>query len=175
MIHSQFESIHPFLDGNGRIGRLLTALELVAYDLLPQPLLYLSAFFERNRDQYYDLLLDVSRKGAWENWIIFFLHAVEVRSKDAVARSDRLLDLWQGYRDRLQEARASALLLQLVDYLFESPAVTNPMATKKLGVTPRSTQLNIDKLIASGILEEITGRKRNRMYVAKEIINIITE
>ena len=175
MIHYQFESIHPFLDGNGRIGRLLTALQLVAYDLLPQPLLYLSAFFERNRDQYYNLLLDVSRKGAWENWIMFFLHAVEVQSKDAVTRSDRLLDLWQGYRDRLQEARASALLLQLVDYLFEFPAVTNPMATKKLGVTPRSTQLNIDKLIASGILEEITGQKRNRMYVAREIINIITE
>lgn len=175
MIHYQFESIHPFLDGNGRIGRLLTALQLVAYDLLPQPLLYLSAFFEQNRDQYYDLLLDVSRKGAWENWIMFFLHAVEVQSKDAVTRSDRLLDLWQGYRDRLQEARASALLLQLVDYLFGFPAVTNPMATKKLGVTPRSTQLNIDKLIASGILEEITGQKRNRMYVAKEIINIITE
>ncbi|MBD3278239.1 MAG: Fic family protein [Candidatus Aegiribacteria sp.] len=175
MIHYQFESIHPFLDGNGRIGRLLTSLQLVAYDLLPQPLLYLSAFFEQNRDQYYDLLLDVSRKGEWENWIMFFLHAVEVQSKDAVARSDRLLDLWQGYRDRLQEARASALLLQLVDYLFEFPAVTNPMATKKLGVTPRSTQLNIDKLIASGILEEITGQKRNRMYVAKEIINIITE
>ncbi|MBN2608492.1 MAG: Fic family protein [Candidatus Fermentibacteraceae bacterium] len=175
MIHYQFESIHPFLDGNGRIGRLLTALQLVAYDLLPQPLLYLSAFFERNRDQYYDLLLDVSRKGAWETWIMFFLHAVEVQSKDAVTRSDRLLDLWQGYRDRLQEARASALLLQLVDYLFEFPAVTNPMATKKLGVTPRSTQLNIEKLIASGILEEITGQKRNRLYVAKEIINIITE
>lgn len=175
MIHYQFESIHPFLDGNGRIGRLLTALQLVAYDLLPQPLLYLSAFFERNRNRYYDLLLDVSRKGAWEDWIMFFLRAVEVQSKDAVARSDRLLELWHEYRDRLQEARASALLLQMVDYLFEYPAITNPMATKKLGVTPRSTQLNIEKLIASGILEEITGGKRNRVYVAREIIGIIDQ
>ncbi len=173
MIHYQFEAIHPFLDGNGRIGRLLSVLQLVAGSLLPQPLLYLSAYFERNRNEYYRLLLDVSRRGSWTAWVMFFLHAVEVQSRDAIEKSDQLLSLWREYRDRLQEARASALLLQLVDHLFEYPAITNPAASRRLGVTQRSTQLNIEKLINVSILEEVTGQKRNRVYVARGIIDIV--
>ncbi len=173
MIHYQFEAIHPFLDGNGRIGRLLSVLQLVADSLLPQPLLYLSAYFERNRSEYYDLLLDVSRKGSWATWVMFFLNAVEVQSRDAIDKSDRLLNLWRTYRDRLQEARASALLLQMVDHLFEFPAISNPSTSRRLGITQRSTQLNIEKLIDAGILEEITGQKRNRVYAAHGIIEII--
>jgi Fic family protein len=173
MSHYQFEAIHPFLDGNGRIGRLLSVLQLVAGGLLPQPLLYLSAYFERNRREYYQLLLDVSREGAWKEWVMYFLDAIEVQSRDAIEKSDQLLALWRGYRGSLQHARASALLLQLVDHLFEYPAITNPSASRRLGVTQRSTQLNIEKLIDAGILEEITGQKRNRVYVARGIIGIV--
>jgi len=173
LIHYQFEAIHPFLDGNGRIGRLLTTLLLCAEGLLPQPLLYLSAFFERYRGDYYDLLLQVSRKGAWKEWVTFFLRAVEVQSRDAIARSDQLLNLWRQYRERLQSARTSALLLRLVDELFTYPAITNAGASQRLDITPRSTQLNIDKLIGVGILKEATGRKRNRVYIAPEIIEIV--
>ena len=173
LIHYQFEAIHPFLDGNGRIGRLLTTLLLCAENLLPQPLLYLSAFFERHRDDYYRLLLQVSQKGAWRAWILFFLRAVAVQSRDAVRRSDQLLALWQSYRNQLQEARASALLLQLVDDLFAYPATTNRGASQRLKITPRSTQLNIEKLVSAGILKEATRRKRNRVYIAPGIIDII--
>jgi len=175
MIHYQFEAIHPFLDGNGRIGRLLITLLLCTQRLLPQPLLYLSAFFERFRDDYYNLLLSVSQKGKWENWIRFFLRAVATQARDAIRRSDRLLALWRDYRIRMQEARASALLLQLVDKLFEYPAITNRRAANRLSITARSAQLNVQKLLNAGILQEATGQQRNRVYIAPEIIRILEE
>jgi Fic family protein len=175
LIHYQFEAIHPFLDGNGRIGRLLVTLLLCVEGLLSQPLLYLSAFFERHRSDYYGRLLAVSQRGRWVEWIDFFLRAVATQAQDAIRRSDKLLALWQGYRQRMQEARASALLLQLVDDLFSYPALTNPGTSKRLSVTPRSTQLNIDKLVTAGILTEATGQKRNRVFVAPEIIAVIEE
>jgi Fic family protein len=173
LIHYQFETIHPFLDGNGRIGRLLITLLLCAENLLSQPLLYLSAFFERNRQDYYRLLLAVSQFGAWNDWIDYFLRGVAEQSRDAVKRADLLLRLRQRYREKLQAARASALLLQLVDELCTVPAIDIANAAKKLNVTPRSAQLNVDKLIHAGILKEVTGRQRNRVFVAQEIIDIV--
>lgn len=175
LTHYQFEAIHPFLDGNGRIGRLLITLLLCAENLLPQPLLYLSAFFERYRDEYYQRLIDVTLHGKWKEWILYFLRGITSEAHDAIRRSDRLLGLWQKYRTRLQGARASALLLQLVDELFSYPAITNAAAARKLSVTPRSAQLNIDKLRNANILQEATGRQRNRIYIAPEIISIIEQ
>ena len=173
LIHYHFEAIHPFLDGNGRVGRLLISLLLCTEGLLPQPMLYLSAFFEQHRKEYYRLLLGVNQRGEWVPWIRFFLTAVEVQSRDAIKRSDTILSLWNSYRNRLQEARASALLLSLVDELFSFPAISTRIASDSLKVTPRSAQLNINKLIDAGILEEATGQKRNRVYIAKEIISAI--
>jgi len=173
LIHYQFEAIHPFLDGNGRVGRLLTTLLLCAEGLLPQPLLYLSAYFERHREKYYDFLLAVSRRGNWNQWVLFFLDAVATQSGDAIQRSDQLLALWQKYRERMQVARASALLLQLVDELFAYPVITNRIISEKLSITPRSAQMNIEKLISSEILQEATGKQRNRVYVVPGIISII--
>jgi Fic family protein len=175
LIHYQFEAIHPFLDGNGRIGRLLITLLLCAEGLRPQPLLYLSAYFERHRQEYYRLLLAVSQSGAWVEWITFFLQGVAEQSRDAVRRSDSLLHLMQEYRARLQSARASALLLQLVDRLFMVPAITVTGAAQHLHVTPRAAQLNIDKLLAAGIVREVTGRARNRLFVATGILEVIEE
>ncbi len=173
--HYQFEAIHPFLDGNGRIGRLLVTMLLCTEGLLPQPLLYLSAYFERHRDEYYANLLGVSLQGSWDRWIRFFLRAVAVQARDAIHRSDLLLDLWRAYRDKMQAARSSALLLSIVDGLFQYPALTTPGVARDLGITQRAAQLNIDKLIAAGILQEVTGRKRNRLYVAKEILRTLEE
>ena len=173
LIHYQFEAIHPFLDGNGRIGRLILTLLLCAERLLPQPLLYLSAYFEQNRQQYYDSLLAVSQRGAWSEWVTFFLRGVAQQSQDAILRSNRLLNLWQEYRRKLQSPRASALSLQLVDELFSYPAITVAWAAKRLDVTPRSSQLNIEKLVRAGILREETGKRRNRVFVASEIVTII--
>ena len=173
LIHYQFEAIHPFLDGNGRIGRLLITLLLCVEGLLPQPLLYLSAFFEHHRQEYYRLLMAVSQSGSWTPWIAYFLRGIAEQSSDAVKRANLLLSLRQRYREKMQSARSSALLLQMVDDLFSTPALDVSGASKRLNVTPRAAQLNVDKLIKSGILKEATGRRRNRIFVAAEIIDII--
>ena len=173
LIHYQFEAIHPFLDGNGRIGRLLITLLLCVEGLLPQPLLYLSAFFEHHRQEYYRLLMAVSQSGSWTLWIAYFLRGIAEQSSDAVKRANLLLSLRQRYREKMQSARSSALLLQMVDDLFSTPALDVSGASKRLNVTPRTAQLNVDKLIKSGILKEATGRRRNRIFVAAEIIDII--
>ena len=173
LIHYQFEAIHPFLDGNGRVGRLLITLLLCADELLPQPLLYLSAYFEQNRREYYRLLLAVSQEGAWSEWVAFFLRGVVQQSEDAIRRSNRLLDLWMQYRQRLQSPRSSALTLRLLEQLFSCPAITAAGTARRLDVTHRSAQLNIEKLAQAGILREETGRRRNRIFVAPEIVRII--
>lgn len=172
-IHYQFEAIHPFLDGNGRIGRLLISLLLCERGYLPQPLLYLSAYFERHRDVYLDHLLDISRSGAWNSWVRFFLQGVAEQAGEASRRAERLQELREAYRKRMESERASALLPRLVDELFASPVLTIPMAAKRLGVTYRSARLNMLKLAGAGIVQEHSGQKRNRVYIAQEIISII--
>jgi Fic family protein len=154
---------------------LLLTLLLCADGLLPQPLLYLSAYFERHRQEYYRLLLAVSQSGKWMEWITFFLRGVAEQSRDAMHRSNQLLDLWQEYRQRLQAARSSGLLLQLVDELFSYPAITIAQAARRLNVTARAAQLNVDKLLREQILEEVTGRQRNRIFVARGIIATLEE
>ena len=172
LVHYQFEAIHPFLDGNGRVGRLLLSLLLCEKGYLTQPLLYLSGFLEKNRDQYIDSLLRVSQKGDWTGWVDFFLQGVVEQSRDAIDRSGLLLDLLQNYREKAQTARASALPLQLIDHLFQVPALSISMAQELLGVTPISAQRSIERLVDLDILKEITGRQRNRIYVASEILSI---
>jgi Fic family protein len=146
LIHYQFEAIHPFRDGNGRIGRLLISLLLISWNLLPQPLLYLSAFFERNRADYYDLLFAVSERAAWNEWLMFFLRGVAEQSRDAIIRAKQLQDIQQ-WRQQLTQARSSALLLRLADSLFEMPILTIPQACKLLGVTYPSAQRIVRKLV----------------------------
>jgi cell filamentation protein, protein adenylyltransferase len=173
LVHYQFEAIHPFLDGNGRIVRLLISLLLSHERLLPQPLLYLSAFFERRRNEYYRRLMDISREGKWREWIDFFLEGVVEQSNDAIQRTNRLLKLWQDYRNKLQEARSSALLLQLVDRLYETPVLSIPTAATFLKVTHRSAAKLIGKLIKANIITEVTKRERYRLYAALDIIATI--
>lgn len=172
LIHYQFEAIHPFLDGNGRVGRLLLTFLLRTEQLLEEPLLYLSAFFEKNRSEYYERLLDVSRRGAWQEWIIYFLRAVEEQSNDAVSRAKRLFALRDEYRARVTAARSSPLLYAIIDRLFLSPAVTIARVGKEIGVTYPAAKKNVDKLVAFGILSSWTDGGRNRLFVASEILSI---
>src|SRR3989442_5244908 len=123
LVHYQFEAIHPFLDGNGRVGRLLVSLLLLEWGLLPKPLLYLSAYFEAHRSDYYERFLAVSTCGDWHSWARFFLEGVTRESADVIVRAKRLQALREQYLARLQVTRASALLLKLVDHLFAQPAI----------------------------------------------------
>lgn len=173
MIHYQFEAIHPFLDGNGRIGRLLITLLLCVEGILPGPLLYLSAYFQKSRDEYYRLLLAVSQEGRWNEWVEYFLRGVTEQAMDAVERAARLLELREEFWDRLHRVKASALPLRLADTLFQRPAMSVPVVGKLLEVTPRSAQKIVDKLVAAGILEEATGRRRNRVFIAREIVRAV--
>ncbi len=173
LIHYQFEAIHPFLDGNGRIGRLLITLLLCAEGLLVQPLLYLSAFFERHRSEYYRLLLEVSQRGNWIEWITFFLRGISEQSVDALNRANQLQQLSLEYRQRLHAKRSSATLLQMADLLFKNPVFSPSSISKALNLTYVSAQKNIDKLVGAGILHEITGRKRGRIYMAQQVMEIL--
>jgi Fic family protein len=173
MIHYQFEAIHPFTDGNGRIGRVLVLLLLCAEKVLPLPLLNPSAYLEAHREEYYQHLLDVSRRGAWTDWVKFFARGIASAAMDAVERIDRLKDLQAEYHRKLQKARSPALLLKLVDELFVRQAITTTRAAKVLGVTYVSAQGHIDKLVAAGVLREVTGRRRNKLYLADGIINAV--
>jgi len=173
LVHYQFEAIHPFLDGNGRVGRLLITLLLCRWRLLSQPLLYLSAYFNAHRQTYYDLLLSTSRQGAWEAWLTFFLRGVASQARDAIARVQRIQDLRERYREQFQATRASARLLQAVDLLFARPIVTAGQMDEALHVTAPTAQSYVDRLEEAGILREITGQARNRVYRADEILDAI--
>jgi Fic family protein len=173
LIHYQFEVIHPFIDGNGRIGRLLISLLSVHWNLLPLPLLYLSAFFEKQRQEYYDLLMAVSARGDWREWITFFLRGVAEQARDAVARAKRLQDLQTAWRGKYQRARGAGLLLGIVDALFATPVISPQQVAKQLRVSHPAAMQALRRLENDKVLEEATGKKRNRLYVAPEIMQVI--
>lgn len=175
LVHYQFEAIHPFVDGNGRIGRLLITLLLVQWQLLPLPLLYLSAYFYRYRQEYYDLLLGVSERGAWRDWILFFLRGVAEQAQDAIARARHLQDLREEWRRRLSQARTSALTLRLVDLLFTNPVLTIPQVQKWLGMTYPGAKQIVERLIQAGILEPVGDTSYRKEYQAAEILNTLAE
>ena len=173
LLHYQFEAIHPFIDGNGRVGRLIVVMLLCLWDLLPQPLLYLSAYFEANGQQYYDMLLSVSQQGTWREWVLFFLEGVESQACDAIRRSHRIQDLRREYRKRFQAMRSSTKLLQVVDLLFGAPVLSVNQVKDAVGVSFPSANRYIKQLEDAGIIHEITGQSRNRLYRAEEILSTI--
>ncbi|HEY3108979.1 MAG TPA: Fic family protein [Chloroflexota bacterium] len=173
LIHAQFEAIHPFVDGNGRVGRLLVSLLPVAWGLLPLPLLNVSAFLDARRDEYYARLLGVATESAWPAWLGFFLAAVAESAKDAVGRVRALQDLRVRWRARLEERRASALALRLAEHLFAAPLLTIPQAQAALGVTYRAAALNVAKLVDAGILRPVGEAAYGRTFVAPELISLL--
>jgi Fic family protein len=175
LIHYQFETIHPFLDGNGRIGRLLITLFLCQRSILNKPLLYLSAFFERHRQEYYDRLLEVSQRGAWRQWLEFFLQAVVTQSDDAVRRARRLLDLHRTYYQTSLGKHLPPTAMELVELIFVKPVLNARVTQEALKVTYPGAQKAINALVEQGILAEITGGKRNKVYEARRILEILEE
>ena len=173
LIHYQFEAVHPFLDGNGRIVRLLITLLLCEREFLAYPMLYLSAFFEKHRREYYDRLISVSQKGEWEEWISFFLRAIAVQSKDAALNSKAILNLLANYRDRIQEKRTSIYVAKLLDELFKNPYASIPRAATKLNTSFHTAKAAIEKLKKANILVEITDKQRGKIYCARELLSLL--
>ena len=173
LVHYQFEAIHPFLDGNGRLGRLLITFMLLEKKLLSQPLLYLSDFFEQYKDEYYRLLLNVSRKGDWKAWLTFFLNGVRQQSEDALATVQKLLDPQKQYREVATGQRVPKIVTGLIDHLFSGPIVSISRLSKAWKTPFPTVKRGVDYLVEEGILEEITNRQRNRLFVAHEIYYII--
>lgn len=172
MLHYQFETIHPFEDGNGRIGRVLIPLLFQEWRLLAQPILYLSPFFEEHRRDYYDLLLSVSQKGAWEDWISFFVAAVRTQAQDAHSRAGALLQLRETYRQRFLTG-SPVRTLEIIEHLFESPVLTSTQLTSRYDIPQSSAQSVLRFLEDQGVLRETTGRRRDRVYLADQISDII--
>jgi Fic family protein len=167
------EALHPFRDGNGRVGRLLIPLMLLAQKRLDTPALYLSAHFERHRQRYVDLMLFASKRGDLEPWILFFLEAIHDAAQESIQQADRLLEMRGRYHNALQQARSSALTLKLVDKLFELPLLTISSTADELDVTPATAMQHIQRLLDAKIVVEITGRKRDREYVAQELLTVL--
>ena len=172
LAHAQFEAIHPFLDGNGRIGRLLVTLLLVVRDVLPSPLLYLSAWFEATREAYYAHLLAVTRDGAWEPWLVYFLTGVCTQAEDALARIQDIDDLhgrWQEELAGVQSGRPEQALRLLV----ENPFRTVRGIAKALDVAYTTARRAIDRLEEAGIVSLVEPAKRNRVYCARAMLDIL--
>ncbi len=173
LIHYQFESIHPFLDGNGRIGRLLVTLLLHADGSVPAPVPYFSAFIERHRADYYRLLLEVSQRGVWDEWLEFFLAALTSEARDAAARGEALLEWRARQRRRVGKTRASRTLEAAVDTVLGAPIQTVRSLQSALGVSNRTAQQTMARLTDLGLVEESTGRRRGRVFVIREVVELL--
>ena len=173
LVHYQFEAIHPFNDGNGRIGRLMIALLLKRWGLMEQPCLDLSAYVLRHRDTYIATLQRVSLRGDWAGWIQFVLDGVEAQANDAFRRSEMLLELRQRYLRRLPSEINAKAVEPVVDELFMTQRLTAKRLRTLLAVSPATAQRMIERLESTGIIKERTGRSRDRVFVTPEIIGIL--
>lgn len=172
VMHEQFEAIHPFLDGNGRVGRLLITLFLVERGRLPEPLLYLSDYIEAHRQEYYDTLQRVRTEGDWPGWLRFFLAGVQETARAAVRQASRLMDLREEYRQRLHKKPNA---LRLLDELFVNPYLTAARAVRILDVSDPTARQTVAFLQKEGLLEEVTGRSWGRVYLARPILRAIED
>jgi Fic family protein len=171
--HYQFETIHPFLDGNGRLGRLLISFYLVERGVVPIPLLYVSPYFEARRPDYYDHLQGVRQRGDFDAWIGFFLEAVAAQAMDAVRRAEALLRVFSEYRARLREARIRGGAVELVDQLVANPYMTTPRAMRFLGITYQGAAYAISRLVEAGILQESAQVGAARTFLAEEVLTVL--
>lgn len=174
LCHYQFEAIHPFIDGNGRVGRLLITLLLVEQKILPSPILYLSAFFEATRDDYYKHLYEVSAKGTWLEWLIYFLNGVAIQAEDALSRAERINDLLDQWKIQVA-AGASQVLIQMVQHFAINPFLTVNKIVEELNLSYSTAQRGVQKLEALGIIKQTNDNKRDKMYCASAILNILEE
>jgi len=175
LAHAQFETIHPFLDGNGRLGRLLIALLLCEQKVLREPMLYLSLYFKTHRQYYYELLNNVRLTGDWEAWLDFFAEAVIVTATQAVETAQQLIDLSKQDRDKISGlGRAAASTLEVHRALMEHPIATSGSLVEKTGITPATVNKALGHLEQLGIVKELTARKRNRLFSYAGYIEIMS-
>jgi Fic family protein len=172
LVHYQFEAIHPFVDGNGRVGRLLIALLKTSWGVLDQPGLYLSGYFEANRQEYYSRLRSVSFEGEWNSWVLFFIEAVLEQANFAKCKLREMMNLRNDWIQRVRSI-SSSLPMTLIDHLFENPILTIPQASEKLDVTYVSARRAIQSLCKNGILTPLDGSKYAKKYIASELMPII--
>jgi Fic family protein len=170
LLHEQFEAIHPFLDGNGRVGRLLITLFLIDRERLSLPLLYLSTYFEAHRQDYYTYLQKVKTEGDWDNWILFFLNGVTETAQQAARQANQITALRERY---LTELRDKPKAVALIDPLFKNPYITIARVTQLLNITHPTARQVIRSLEDAGVLQEVTGREWGRIYRANEISRVI--
>lgn len=173
LMHYQFESIHPFGDGNGRVGRLLIVLMLRECGLLKTPLLYLSAYFERTREDYYARLRAVSERGEWSVWLDYFLEAVVAQAEDAIERSHAILDLQQNYMNMVKNASRSMNLMKVLDIVFDRMFLRTSDIVHQLEVTQVAAMNYIRALEGLKIVEEITGHYNHRVYRATKLFALL--
>jgi len=174
LIHAQFESIHPYEDGNGRIGRLLTTFFLYHRRVLSRPLLYLSYYFKKNQREYYERLNDVRFLGLWENWIRFFLTGVIEVSKDSINTAKSIIGLQNELTNKLVIYRIGGVhAIRLIQLAFEYPILSTAQVTESLQVSRQTATLLIKKFETAGILVEISGKQKHRRYQFIDYIRII--
>ena len=175
LVHVQFETIHPFLDGNGRLGRLLITFLLCTQGILREPILYLSLYFKTHRQQYYDLLQQVRERGDWEIWLEFFLDGITETSLQAAEAAREILGLFEADRHRIESlGRPAASALRVHQLLQQKPLVGIPDASQKLGISPPTIAKSIQHLDDLGIVREVTGKQRGRMYVYSDYLSILS-
>jgi Fic family protein len=171
LIHYQIETIHPFKDGNGRIGRLLIILMLVACDILTQPLFYMSAYLKSNRDEYTDRLLQVSEQGDWEGWLRFFLTGMKEQADEVLGRGTLLFDCYEKYQERYADAPES--VNRLLDMLFQQPYLTVPMVVDEIDMTYPTANNAVQRFVDDEVLVQTDERERNREFVAVDVMEIL--
>jgi Fic family protein len=176
LAHVQFETIHPFLDGNGRLGRLLITFILCAEGALTQPLLYLSLYFKENRQAYYEHLQKVREKGDWEEWLVFYLEGIEAVSKQATETAQKLLTLFEKDEKKIRElGKAAMSALRVFDLLKERIFIAPAVACRRLNSTFPTVNLALKHLSTLGIAREITGRKTHRIYSYDPYMKILRQ
>ncbi|MDI9425371.1 MAG: Fic family protein [Spirochaetota bacterium] len=176
LVHVQFESIHPFLDGNGRLGRLLITLLLFHEKVLVEPMLYLSLFFKIHRDTYYELLQKVRTEGDWESWLEFFFTAVKTTADLAVITARKLYQMAEDDRLKIQAiGRKAGSVLRVHHALLQRPILSIPRTCEITGLMPNTVKSSYDHLIRLGLVKEVTGKKRSRMFGYMNYINILNE
>jgi Fic family protein len=174
LVHYQFETIHPFPDGNGRVGRLLIPIVLAAQGVMPMPLLYISSYIEKNKDAYNDAMLAVSKYGHWEQWICFFSETIEMSAQDTMRKIDQIAELRSNFIQKVQQARASGLLPALIDYVFDNLIVDVTGSAKKMGVTYAAAKHNLERLADLGVVR-LMKPSRPKLYICAPLFSIVFE
>ena len=171
--HYQFETIHPFGDGNGRVGRLLIVLHLIALGLLSAPLIYPSVYFERRRGQYYDALQSVRDRGAWNEYLSYFLDGIRTQCEETIAFTRTFLDLQSKIRAEVKGVRKQASVERVLGEFFKSPVLEVSQIVRETQMSHNTVQSAIDDLIARDVVEEITGQRKGRLYACKPIYDLV--